>query len=256
VRFEVVVGQADESFVRCAQGLHVRAPLVRSDSTGWEERPGEPGRRARRLGGACRTSRLPFPDGSARTLPVGSTVADLAADIGPGLAKAALIGEVDGSEVDLTAELADGQTVSIVTDRSDQGLFAIRHSTAHVLAQAVLELYPGATFAIGPPIENGFYYDFELPAGQTSPTTTSRPSRRRCATSSPPTSPSSVTRSTPPPSAALFADHPYKREIIEVADASELADAGVITTYRNTDDVRRSVRGPHVPSTGVSGTSS
>ncbi|MFN3216531.1 MAG: threonine--tRNA ligase [Acidimicrobiales bacterium] len=191
-----------------------------------------------------------LPDGSARTLPAGSTVADLAADIGPGLAKAALIGEVDGAEVDLSTELADGQTVSIVTDRSDQGLFAIRHSTAHVLAQAVLELYPGATFAIGPPIENGFYYDFELPAGQTlsdDDLEAIEAKMREIVAADQPFIRDEIDATE---GAELFADHPYKREIIEVADASELADAGVITTYRNTDSFVDLCRGPHVPSTG------
>src|SRR4029077_1634146 len=60
-----------------------------------------------------------------------------------------------------------GDRVSIITETSDRGLYTIRHSTAHVLAQAVLDLFPGATFAIGPPVENGFYYDFELPDGGT-----------------------------------------------------------------------------------------
>jgi threonyl-tRNA synthetase len=191
-----------------------------------------------------------LPDGSARTLPVGSTVADLAADIGPGLAKAALIGEVDGTEVDLTAELADGQTVSIVTDRSDQGLFAIRHSTAHVLAQAVLELYPGATFAIGPPIENGFYYDFELPEGQTLSDDDLEAIEAKMRDIIAADQPFIRDEIDAAAGAVLFADHPYKREIIEVADASELADAGVITTYRNTDTFVDLCRGPHVPSTG------
>src|SRR5690606_16811046 len=108
-----------------------------------------------------------LPDGSVRSLPAGSTAADLAASIGPRLAKSALLAVVDGEERDLTTPLDDGATVEIVTDSSEQGLFTIRHSTAHVLAQAVLELFPGATFAIGPPIEHGFYYDFELPDGKT-----------------------------------------------------------------------------------------
>ncbi len=191
-----------------------------------------------------------LPDGSARTLPAGATVADLAADIGPGLAKAALIGEVDGTEVDLVTELHDGQTVSIVTDRSDQGVFTLRHSTAHVLAQAVLELYPGATFAIGPPIEHGFYYDFELPEGQTlsdDDLEAIEAKMREIIAADQPFIRAEVDAAE---GATLFADHPYKREIIEVADASELADASVITTYRNTDTFVDLCRGPHVPSTG------
>src|SRR5690554_2844687 len=110
---------------------------------------------------------ITLPDGSARELPPGSTAADLAASIGPRLAKDAVIAVVDGVERDLTWELADGDEVSIVTPDSDRGLYTIRHSTAHVLAQAVLDLFPGATFAIGPPVQDGFYYDFQLPDGGT-----------------------------------------------------------------------------------------
>ena len=74
-----------------------------------------------------------------------------------------MIGTVNGTERDLVWPVADGDEVAIVTQDSDRGLYTIRHSTAHVLAQAVLDLFPGATFAIGPPIEDGFYYDFRLP---------------------------------------------------------------------------------------------
>jgi threonyl-tRNA synthetase len=108
-----------------------------------------------------------LPDGSTRELPAGATAADLAAAIGSRLAKAAVIAVVDGEERDLATPLADGAEVAIVTADSDRGLFTIRHSTAHVLAQAVLDLFPGATFGIGPPVEDGFYYDFELPDGGT-----------------------------------------------------------------------------------------
>src|SRR4029078_7152904 len=90
---------------------------------------------------------------------------DLAAAIGRGLAKAAVVATVNAVERDLGWVLADGDGVGIVTPPTDSGLYTIRHSTAHVLAQAVLDLFPGATFGIGPVIEDGFYYDFELPGG-------------------------------------------------------------------------------------------
>ena len=106
-----------------------------------------------------------LPDGSTRALATGTTAAGLAQEIGARLAKAAVIAVVNGEERDLAAELQDGDEVSIITGDSDRGLFTIRHSTAHVLAQAVLDLFPGATFGIGPPVEDGFYYDFELPGG-------------------------------------------------------------------------------------------
>ena len=106
-----------------------------------------------------------LPDGSTKELVEGTTALDLAESIGPRLAKAAVAATVDGAEVDLSAEIPDGSTVSVVTAESDAGRNVIRHSTAHVLAQAVLRLWPGAYFAIGPVIEDGFYYDFELPGG-------------------------------------------------------------------------------------------
>ena len=106
-----------------------------------------------------------LPDGSTRALATGTTAGGLAKDIGSRLAKAAVIAVVNGQERDLSVELHDGDEVAVVTSDSDRGLFTIRHSTAHVLAQAVLDLFPGATFGIGPPVEDGFYYDFELPGG-------------------------------------------------------------------------------------------
>ena len=106
-----------------------------------------------------------LPDGSARTLPAGSTAGDLAASIGRGLAKAAVAAIVDDQPHDLTRPLPDGATVAIVTSDTEDGRAVLRHSTAHVMAQAVLDLWPGAKFAIGPSIVDGFYYDFDLPGG-------------------------------------------------------------------------------------------
>ncbi|MFM8382169.1 MAG: TGS domain-containing protein, partial [Actinomycetota bacterium] len=103
-----------------------------------------------------------LPDGSTRTLSSGSTVLDLAQGISRNLAKAAVAAEVDGFEVDLQVPLADGASVKILTADSEAGRHVLRHSTAHVLAQAVTQLYAGAKYTIGPAIENGFYYDFDL----------------------------------------------------------------------------------------------
>jgi threonyl-tRNA synthetase len=111
-----------------------------------------------------------LPDGRSLELPDGATGADAAAAIGPGLARAALAVKVDGRPWDLGRPLpTDGERrLEIITDRSgDEALELIRHDTAHVLAEAVLELYPGVKISIGPPIENGFYYDFEFPDGVT-----------------------------------------------------------------------------------------
>src|SRR5438067_8295714 len=106
-----------------------------------------------------------LPDGNSLDLPEGATGADAAAAIGPGLAKAALAVKVNGDLRDLARPLDDGQPIEILTDRSDgaAALQLIRHDAAHVLATAVMELYPGVKIAIGPPIEHGFYYDFEFP---------------------------------------------------------------------------------------------
>jgi threonyl-tRNA synthetase len=110
--------------------------------------------------------KVTLPDGKELELADGATGADAAAAIGPGLAKAALAIQVDGRTQDLSRPLPDGATVSIITDRSgDEALELIRHDTAHVLAAAMLELYPGVKISIGPAIENGFYYDFDFPEG-------------------------------------------------------------------------------------------
>jgi threonyl-tRNA synthetase len=101
-----------------------------------------------------------LPDGSQREVPEGATVADVAASIGKGLAKAALAGKIDGKIVDVYAPVHDGAKVEIVTPKSEEGLDTIRHSTAHLMAAAVQELFPGTQVTIGPVIENGFFYDF------------------------------------------------------------------------------------------------
>jgi threonyl-tRNA synthetase len=110
--------------------------------------------------------KVTLPDGKQLELAEGATGADAAAAIGPGLAKAALAVKVDGKTQDLSAPLPDGADLAIITDRSgDDALELIRHDTAHVLAAAMLELYPGVKISIGPAIENGFYYDFDFPEG-------------------------------------------------------------------------------------------
>jgi threonyl-tRNA synthetase len=109
--------------------------------------------------------RVRLPDGKELELADGASGADLAAAIGPGLARAALAAIVDGEVRDLAAPVRDGASVAIVTGKSEEALALIRHDAAHVLATAVMELYPGVKISIGPAIENGFYYDFEFPAG-------------------------------------------------------------------------------------------
>ena len=101
-----------------------------------------------------------LPDGSERKFEQPVSVADVAADIGPGLAKAALAGVVDGREVDTSFVIEGDATLSIITERDSAGVEILRHSTAHLLAQAVQQLFPGTQVTIGPTVEDGFYYDF------------------------------------------------------------------------------------------------
>jgi threonyl-tRNA synthetase len=112
--------------------------------------------------------KVTLPDGTALELPDGATGADAAASIGPGLARAALAVKQNGQLRDLALPLEADQPLEIVTDRSgEEALELIRHDAAHVLATAVMELYPGVKISIGPPIEDGFYYDFDFPEGVT-----------------------------------------------------------------------------------------
>ena len=207
--------------------------------------------------------RVRLPDGSARELPDGATSATLAAGIGRRLARDAVIARVDGAEMDLDAPLPEGATVEIVTAASERGLHTLRHSTAHVLAQAVLGLFPGATFAIGPPVADGFYYDFELPDGRTftDADLESIDARMREIIA---VDQAFVRREVDPATALeIFAAHAYKREIIEQvaaapvdvvqSDADLAAEAGaggVLSCYSNGDDFVDLCLGPHVPSTG------
>ena len=107
---------------------------------------------------------ITLPDGSMRELQAGATVGDLAASIGAGLAKAAIAGRIDGVLVDIASTLCDGARVEIITEKSPEALEIIRHSTSHLLAQAVKALFPAAKVTIGPAIESGFYYDFDVDA--------------------------------------------------------------------------------------------
>src|SRR5258705_12986378 len=103
---------------------------------------------------------ITLPDGSVRKFDNPVTVGEVAASIGPGLAKAALGGKVDGKLVDTSHRIEGDARLAIVTDKDAEGVDLIRHSTAHLLAYAVKQLFPDAQVTIGPVIENGFYYDF------------------------------------------------------------------------------------------------
>src|SRR2546421_8167021 len=101
-----------------------------------------------------------LPDGSSKSFPNPVTVAEVAQSIGAGLARAALAGKVNGKLVDMSTRIESDSDLQIITERDPEGVDVLRHSTAHLLAQAVKELFPDAQVTIGPVIENGFYYDF------------------------------------------------------------------------------------------------
>ena len=199
-----------------------------------------------------------LPDGSERSLPEGSTGLDLAASIGRRLAKDALAIKVDGTERDLSTPLVDGSLVEILTPTTPAGREILRHSTAHVLAQAVLRLWPGAHYAIGPVIEDGFYYDFELPGGahfSDDDLARIEAEMRAIIGEDQPFERSELDLDG---GLVAFADQPFKLEIIRaVADGADEVDApagaSVISTYRNTDSFTDLCRGPHVPSTAKLG---
>ena len=198
-----------------------------------------------------------LPDGSAKVLELGATTADLAASIGAGLAKAALAAVVNGAEWDLNRPLPDGASVAIITPATDEGREVLRHSTAHVLAQAVCDVFPGAQYAIGPAIENGFYYDFELPNAQRfSETDLERIEARmkEIVKENQPFVRGEVSNSE---GRELFKDQPYKLEIIQgVGGSDDAAEGGggtIVSYYRNREDFVDLCRGPHVPATGKLG---
>ncbi|MEX0664195.1 MAG: threonine--tRNA ligase [Acidimicrobiia bacterium] len=196
---------------------------------------------------------ITLPDGSTRDVAKGATAADVAASIGRGLAKAAIAAKVDGEPADLGRPIDHDAAVEIITADSADGREVLRHSTAHVMAQAVTDLYPGAKYAIGPAIEDGFYYDFELPDGaRFSDDDLARIEvrMRGIVKADQPFERTEVTREQ---GLAEFAEQPYKRDIIERVDASEVGDGTVVSLYRNKRDGGDAFvdlcRGPHVPST-------
>jgi threonyl-tRNA synthetase len=190
-----------------------------------------------------------LPDGAELELPDGSTGRDVAAAIGPGLAKAALAIRADGEVRDLDAPVPDGAEIAILTDGAPDSLQLIRHDAAHVLATAVTELYPGTKVSIGPPIENGFYYDFEFPDGvKVSDADLERIEERM--------------------REHIKADEPFERSDLPVDEAERrFADEGqdykvelirdlasengvrTVSLYRN-GPFTDLCRGPHAPSTG------
>ncbi len=204
---------------------------------------------------------ISLPDGSQRSLPEGATATTLAESIGRGLAKAAVAAVVNGEEADLGNPLPADAQVAIITAESDAGRHVLRHSTAHVLAQAVIGLFPGAKYSIGPAINDGFYYDFELPGGRTfteGDLASIDAAMRLIIKADQP-----FVRAELPAAEALlvFAGQPYKCEIIERVstgsadndDTGEIGSGETISVYRNTPEFVDLCRGPHVPSTSKLG---
>lgn len=185
-----------------------------------------------------------LPDGSKREFDSPVTVGDVAASIGAGLARAALAGKVNGKLVDLPHPITENSTVSIVTDKDPEGLEIIRHSTSHLMAQAVKELYPEAQITIGPVIENGFYYDFSLPKHLTNEDLPLIEKKMdEIVKRDLPIVREEMDRDEAVKYFNSIGEH-YKAEIIGSIPAGE-----TISLYRQGDYVDL-CRGPHVPSTG------
>ncbi len=187
---------------------------------------------------------ITLPDGSRREYDHPVTVAEVAADIGPGLARAALAGKVDGRLVDTSCLIEHDAELAIITERDPEGLEIIRHSTAHLLAQAVKQLFPEAQVTIGPVIEDGFYYDFAYERHFTPEDLEKIEQRmKELASQDIP-----VRRSEMPREEAIEffrkLGEEYKAEIIE-----EIPQGEVISLYSQ-GDFTDLCRGPHVPSTG------
>lgn len=185
-----------------------------------------------------------LPDGSKREFDSPVTVGDVAASIGAGLARAALAGKVNGKLVDLSHPITENSTVSIVADKDPEGLEIIRHSTSHLMAQAVKELYPKAQITIGPVIENGFYYDFSLPKHLTNEDLPLIEKKMdEIVKRDLPIVREEMDRDEAVKYFNSIGEH-YKAEIIGSIPAGE-----TISLYRQGDYVDL-CRGPHVPSTG------
>ncbi len=187
---------------------------------------------------------ITLPDGSTRSFDRPVSVLDVAADIGPGLAKAALAGRVDGQLVDASHVIEQDARLAIVTDRDAEGLEIIRHSTAHLLAQAVKALFPQAQVTIGPVIEDGFYYDFAFERPFTPEDLKAIEDKMaELAKADQPLTRSTMGRDE---AVAYFRGlgEAYKAEIIEDIPADQ-----PLSLYRQGEFVDL-CRGPHVPSTG------
>ena len=185
-----------------------------------------------------------LPDGSEMELPKGTTVAEIAGKIGPRLAKDAVVALVDGRVLDLSHVLLGDSDVKMITSKDDEALSVLRHSTSHVMAYAVTTLFPGTKVAIGPPIEDGFYYDFEPPQ---------------------PFNPEDLEAIERKMAEIILQDYPFfreewdrekameffrdRREGYKVELLEEIPEGEAISIYRCGDFIDL-CEGPHIPSTG------
>lgn len=190
---------------------------------------------------------ITLPDGSSREYEDGVTGHDIASDIGSRLAKAAVAVTVDGAMYDIHRSLHADASVSIITENTEGGRHVIRHSAAHIMAQAVLDLFPGAKFAIGPAIEDGFYYDFEVARPFTPDDLESIEAKMAEIVAAD----QAFDRDELSIDDALkaFNDQPFKLEIIESVQGDEGVEGDSVSTYRNAEFLDL-CRGPHLPSTG------
>jgi threonyl-tRNA synthetase len=185
-----------------------------------------------------------LPDGTELEIEPGEKARDVAERIGPRLARDAVVAKLGGRLVDLDAPLDGGGEFEVITRDSAEGLEVLRHSTAHAMAQAILELYPGSKLTIGPPIENGFFYDIEVNGRITDEDLPRIEERmREIVGRDLPVEREEISKAEVE---RLYADNPYKLEIIQ-----DLED-GDISVYRQ-GDFFDLCRGPHVPSTGALG---
>jgi threonyl-tRNA synthetase len=187
---------------------------------------------------------ITLPDGSTRSYDLPVTPGDVAADIGPGLAKAALLGIVDGGEWDLSRPIKADASLALITVKDDSALALLRHDCAHVMAEAVLEIYPETQVTIGPSIENGFYYDFHRETPFTDADLEAIEARMHEIVDRDEV----ITREvwTRDQAVTFYRDNdePFKVELVEAIPADE-----TVTFYRQGDFIDL-CRGPHLPSTG------
>ncbi|MDQ3184023.1 MAG: threonine--tRNA ligase [Actinomycetota bacterium] len=186
-------------------------------------------------------SSVKLPDGKQLEIEPGEKARDVAEKIGKRLARDAVVAKLDGRLIDLDAPLDVGGDFEVVTSDSSEGLEVLRHSTAHAMAQAIVELYPGSKLTLGPPIENGFFYDIEV-AGRLTDEDLPRIEERmrEIVARDLPIEREEVSKAE---AEDLYVDNPYKTELVEALEDGE------ITVYKQ-GEFFDLCRGPHVPSTG------